>query len=100
MPILEDTVDTEKQSTNSQNDTPFEEKKPVIDQMTDLAAEAVGALAETAVKTVAKKAKKAVARRIPKSVKKAAKTVANAAAKKKTAKKTAKKFFTAYRETR
>ena len=54
-------MDTEKQSTNRQDNAPSEEKKPVIDQMTDLAAEAAGALAETAVKTVAKKAKKAVA---------------------------------------
>jgi hypothetical protein len=42
MPILKDTMDTEKQSTNGQHNTPFEEKKPVIDQMTDLAAEAAG----------------------------------------------------------
>jgi hypothetical protein len=48
--------------------------------MTDLAAQAAGALAESAVKTVAKQAKKVVAKRIPTSVKKAvAKKVAKAA---------------------
>ena len=31
-----------------------QEKKPIIDQMTDLAAEAAGTLAETAVKAVTK----------------------------------------------
>ena len=47
--------------------------------MTDLAAQAAGTLAETAVKAGAKKAKKAVARRLPGPVKKAAKTIARAA---------------------
>jgi hypothetical protein len=47
--------------------------------MTDLAAQAAGSLAETAVKAGAKKAKKAVARRLPGPVKKAAKTIARAA---------------------
>jgi hypothetical protein len=37
--------------------------KPVVDQMTDVVADAAGELAKTAVKAVAKRAKKAVARR-------------------------------------
>jgi hypothetical protein len=75
---VEDAMETEKsenEKTESQtvngHDSAPDEKKPIIDQMTDLAAQAAGALAETAVKTVAKKAKKAVAKRIPTSVKKA-----------------------------
>jgi hypothetical protein len=71
-------MDTEKANTQT-TDEPQAEKKPIIDQMTDLAAKAAGTLTETAVKVVATKAKKAVARRIPKSVKKAAKAVAQAA---------------------
>jgi uncharacterized membrane protein YebE (DUF533 family) len=59
---------TESQTVNGHDSAP-DEKKPIIDQMTDLAAQAAGALAETAV--VAKKAKKAIAKRIPTSVKKA-----------------------------
>ena len=57
---------TENQTENGHSSAP-EEKKPIIDQMTDLAAQAAGALAEAAVKTVAKKAKKAVAKRMPTS---------------------------------
>ena len=53
-------------------------KKPIIDEMTDLAAQAAGTLAETAVKAAAKKAKTAVAKRLPRPVKKAAKTIAKA----------------------
>ena len=40
---------------NGQDDSPPEEKKPIIDQVTDLAADAAGTLAETAVKAGAKK---------------------------------------------
>jgi hypothetical protein len=80
---MEDAMDTEKTE---------QEKKPIIDQMTDLAAEAAGTLAETAVKAIAKRAKKAVTKSGPTPVRKAAKTVAKAAkAPKKTAKKAAKK---------
>ena len=80
---MEEAMDTEKTERA---------KKPIIDQMTDLAAEAAGTLAQTAVKAVAKRAKKSIAKSGPTPVKKAAKTVAKAAkAPKKTAKKAAKK---------
>ena len=70
-----------------------EAKKPVIEQMTDLAAAAAGALAESAVKAVARKAVKAVAKRAP------AKNVATRVAKaarppKKTTKKAVRKKVT------
>jgi hypothetical protein len=72
--------------------TPEVPEKPIVDQMTDLAAAAAGALTETAVRVVAKKTKKAVVKRIPSSIKKAGDTVAKAAkASKKTAKKATKK---------
>ena len=72
-------MDTEKiEHTNGQDNLSQEEKKPIIDQMTDLAAQSAGALAETAVKVVVKKAKKAAAKRLPRSVKKAANTIAKA----------------------
>ena len=64
---------------NGRDNSPPEGEKPIIDQMTELAAQAAGTLAETAVKAGAKKAKKAVARRLPGPVKKAAKTIARAA---------------------
>ena len=82
-------MDTDKtQTTNEQDNSSQEEKKPFIDQMTDLAAKAAGMLTESALKAVAKKAKKAVAKRMPTRVKKAAKAAAQAAkAPKKTAKK-------------
>jgi hypothetical protein len=67
---MEDAVDTEKTK---------QEKKPIIDHMTDLAAEAAGTLAETAVKAVAKGAKKAVAKSGPTPLRRSAKTVAKAA---------------------
>jgi hypothetical protein len=82
----EPAMDTEK------NNFPPNGQKPIIDQMTDLAAQAAGTLAETAVKAAAKKAKTAVAKRLPRPVKKAAKTIAKAAkVPKKRVKKTAKK---------
>ena len=86
-------MDTEKtQYENGQDDSPPEEKKPIIDQVTDLAADAAGTLAETAVKAGAKKAREAIAKRLPRPVKKAASTIAKAAkAPKKSAKKTTKK---------
>jgi hypothetical protein len=56
-----------------------EEKKPIIDQMTDLAAEAAGTLAAMAVKAAARKARKAAAKRLPRPVKRAANTIAKAA---------------------
>ena len=64
---------------NGQDDSPPEEKKPIIDQVTDLAADAAGTLAETAVKAGAKKAREAIAKRLPRPVKKAANTIAKAA---------------------
>jgi hypothetical protein len=92
---LEDAMDTEK--------TEQAKKKPIVDQITDLAAVAAGALAATAVRSVAKRAKKATAKRMPASVKNAAGSVTKArkkapkrgakkaAATKKTAKKTSKR---------
>jgi hypothetical protein len=69
-----------------------EKDKPLVDQMTDVVADAAGELAKTAVKAVAKRAKKAVVSHTPKPVKRAAKAVAKAAkAPKKTAKKAVKK---------
>jgi hypothetical protein len=69
-----------------------EKDKPLVDQMTDVVADAAGELAKTAVKAAAKRAKKAVISRTPKPAKKAAKAVAKAAkAPKKTAKKATKK---------
>src|ERR1700722_7933103 len=47
-----------------------EKEKPVVDQMTDVVADAAGELAKTAVKAVAKPAKKAVVRHTPRPVKK------------------------------
>ena len=62
-------MDTEKtQYGNGQDDSPPEEKKPIIDQVTDLAADAAGTLAETAVKAGAKKAREAIAKRLPRPV--------------------------------
>jgi hypothetical protein len=72
-----------------------EKDKPLVDQMTDVVADAAGELAKTAVKAVAKRAKKAVISHTPKRVKKAAKAVAKAA---KTPKKTAKKAKKAARK--
>lgn len=71
-----------------------EKEKPLVDQMTDVVADAAGELAKTAVKAVAKQAKKAVVRHTPTPVKKAAKAASKAAKapnKKKAAKKVAKK---------
>jgi len=73
-------MDTEKtQSGNGQDNSSPEEKKPILDEITDLAATAAGVLAESAVKAGAKKARKAVAKRLPRPVKKAANTIAKAA---------------------
>src|ERR1700712_1473615 len=74
------------------DDVKEENNKPLVDQMTDVVADAAGELAKTAVKAVANRAKKAVVRNTPAPVKRAAKVVAKAAkAPKKTAKKTVKK---------
>jgi hypothetical protein len=43
---------------NGRDNSPPEGEKPIIDQMTDLAAQAAGSPAETAVKAGAKKQKK------------------------------------------
>ena len=79
--VIESTIPQEPAmaTKNGRDNSPPEGEKPIIDQMTDLAAQAAGTLAETAVKAGAKKAKKAVARRLPGPVKKAAKTIARAA---------------------
>ena len=62
-------MDTEKtQYGNGQDDSPPEEKKPIIDQVTDLGADAAGTLAETAVKAGAKKAREAIAKRLSRPV--------------------------------
>ena len=50
---------------NGQAHEPNESQKPVADQMTDLLANAAGALAEVAVRTVAKRTRKAAADRMP-----------------------------------
>ncbi|MDB5579415.1 MAG: hypothetical protein JWR80_4591 [Bradyrhizobium sp.] len=65
-----------------------ETDKPLVDQMTDVVADAAGELAKTAVKAVAGRAKKAVISNTPAPVKRAARAVSKAAkAPKKTAKK-------------
>ena len=86
-------MDTEKtQPGNGQDNSPSEEKKPIIDEMTDLVAEAAGNIARTAVKAAAKTGRKVVSKRLPSPVKRAANTIAQAAkAPKKTARKAARK---------
>jgi hypothetical protein len=76
--VIEATIPQEPamDTKNGRDNSPPEGEKPIIDQMTDLAAQAAGSLAETAVKAGAKKA---VTRRLPGPVKKAAKTIARAA---------------------
>ena len=59
----------ETPDTNELDKTSFA-KKPIVDQLTDIAARAAGQLAEAAVKSVANRAKKAVAKK--RTVKKAA----------------------------
>src|SRR5580704_10600839 len=53
--------------------------KPLVDQMTDVVADAAGELAKTAVKAGAERAKKALAKHTPRPIKKAAKAAAKAA---------------------
>ena len=79
--VIEATIPKEPamDEQNGRDNSPPKGEKPIIDQMTELTAQAAGTLAETAVKAGAKKAKKAVARRLPGSVKKAANTIARAA---------------------
>ena len=77
--MIEATIPQEPAMVMENDNSPPEGEKPIIDQMTELAAQAAGTLAETAVKAGANKAKKAVARRLPGPVKKAAKTIARAA---------------------
>ena len=60
------------------DDVKEENNKPLVDQMTDVVADAAGELAKTAVKAVANRAKKAVVRNTPAPVKRAAKVVAKA----------------------
>jgi hypothetical protein len=50
-----DTENTKTPATNGQDEAPSAEKKPIVDQLTDIAAEAAGQLAEAAVKSVAKR---------------------------------------------
>lgn len=88
------------ENTMDNENTP-QKKKPIADQMTELAAQAAGALAETAVRAVGRRAKKAVGKRAStksrpgspsKAGKKAPKRRAKkAAARKRTAKKTSKR---------
>ena len=61
------------------NDQKATERKPIIDQMTDMAAEAAGNLAETGVRAAAKKTKQVIAERLPSTVKEAGKTITKAA---------------------
>jgi hypothetical protein len=56
-------VVTEKSEPEKRSDQP---QKPIVEQMTDLAGKAAGAMAETAVRAVAKRARKAIAKRTPK----------------------------------
>jgi hypothetical protein len=85
-------MDTEKvEHTSGQDNSPAEEKKPIFDQMTDLAAQSAGTLTEAAVKKAAKRAKKAVAERLPMSIRKKAKPATKAPMTKGTTKKAAKK---------
>ena len=70
---LEDAMENEKAGQEKS-----QEKKPIVDQMTDLAAQAAGALTATAIRSVANRAKKAVAKRVPASVKKGARSVTQA----------------------
>jgi negative regulator of sigma E activity len=83
--LAEAAMDTNKHEANTSNVETTEtakERKPIVDQMTDLAAQAAGALAETAVKVVAKRAKKAAAKRLPAPVKRAAAKTAKSTARK------------------
>ena len=60
--VIEATIPQEPamDKQNGRDNSPSEGEKPIIDQMTELAAQAAGSLAETAVKAGANKAKKAV----------------------------------------
>jgi hypothetical protein len=55
------------------------EKKPIVDQITDMAAQAAGNLAETGVRAVAKKATQEIPKRLPRTVKKAGRAIVRAA---------------------
>lgn len=68
-----------KRAGLERTETEKRQQKPVLDQMTDLAAQAAGTLAETAVRAVAQRAKKEAGKRLPASAKKAARTLSNAA---------------------
>src|SRR3978361_168842 len=60
------------------DDVKEEKDKPLVDQMTDVVADAAGELAKTAVKAVAKRAKKAVVRNTPAPLKTPAQAGAHA----------------------
>jgi hypothetical protein len=78
-------MDTNKQEAKTSKVETTEtakERKPIVDQMTDLAAQSAGALAETTVKVVAKRAKKAVAKRLRAPLKRAAAKTAKSTARK------------------
>jgi hypothetical protein len=74
-----------KKSDLEKTETGNRQQKPIVDQMTDLAAQAAGTLAETAVRAVAQRAKKEAGKRLPSPAKRAAKTVSDAAKDKKRA---------------
>ena len=65
----------------TQDPKPGGEQKPIVDQVTDVAADAAAELASTAVKALAEGAKTAIRKRTPKKVKKAVAAVTQAAAK-------------------
>ena len=77
-----DTNNDEAKASKIEKTETAKERKPIVDQITDLAAQAAGALAETAVKVVAKRAKKAVAKRLPAPAKRAAAKTAKSTARK------------------
>jgi hypothetical protein len=68
-----------KKAEREKTETGKRQQKPIIDQMTDLAAQAAGTLAETAVRAVAHRAKKEASKRLPASAKGAARTLSDAA---------------------
>jgi hypothetical protein len=75
----------------TQDPKPGGEQKPIVDQVTDVAADAAAELASTAVKALAEGAKTAIRKRTPKKVKKAVAAVTQAAAKTRKKKAKAKK---------
>jgi hypothetical protein len=79
-------MDTEKAHTEKTETE--QERKPIAEQMTDLAASAAGLLVETTIKSIAERVRKSAAKKTPALEKKAATTAA--ATPKKAAKKSGK----------